>query len=64
MTLSDCVFPSFQLTKNAEPNKYRCSGYGVGFDARSQFSLSIDEWGKNIVFGMDNSLSRHIDNEK
>ena len=28
------------------------------------FSLSTDEWGKYIVFGVDSSLSRHIDNEK
>ena len=54
-----------RLANNADPDKYRCSSYGTGFDARSQFSLSSGEWGKNIVtFCIDNSLSVHEDNTK
>ena len=45
------------LTKNADPNSY-----GIGFDEPSQFLLPIGEWGKNAVFGIDNSSSRHTDN--
>ena len=52
-----------QLTQNADT--YRCSCYGIGFDARLQFSLSIDAWGKNVViFGRNNSSSWHTDNRK
>ena len=55
-TLSDCLFEAVKLTKNAHPDKYGYSAYGIGFDALSQFSLSNDERGKNIViFGMENS---------
>ena len=48
------------LAKNADPDEYGNSGYGIRFHARSQFSLSIDEWGKNVViFGVENSSPRH-----
>ena len=52
-----------KLTQNADT--YRCSCYGTGFDARLQFSLSIDAWGKNVViFGRNNSSSWHTDKRK
>ena len=38
LTLDNCLFGSVKLTTNAVPDKYGYSGYGVGFDARSQFS--------------------------
>ena len=51
-----------KLTKNADPDKYRYSGYGIGFDLRSQFAWSDGSWGKNlIVFGADMSSSVHVD---
>ena len=37
-TLHNCLFGAAKLTTNADPGKYGYSGYGVGFDARSQFS--------------------------
>ena len=37
-TLKDCLFGSVNLTKNADPDKYSYSGYGIGFDSRSLFS--------------------------
>ena len=40
-----------KLTKNADLDKYQCSGYGIGFDARSQFLLPGSN--KNIIFGVD-----------
>ena len=64
-TLGDCLFGAFKLTKNPDPDKYRYNGYGIGFDARSQFLLSNSEWGKNdVIFGVDNSSSVHDDNRK
>ena len=32
-TLRNYLFRAVKLTKNADPDKYKCSGYGVRFDA-------------------------------
>ena len=45
-----------KLTKNADPEKYGYSGYCIGLDVRSQFSLPSGGWGKNVNFGVENSL--------
>ena len=43
--------------------KYEYTGYGIGFNAPSQLSLSDCSWGKNvIVFGVDNSSPVHAVN--
>ena len=43
-----------KITKNADPDKYSYSGYGVGFDSYSLFSIPTFDWGKNvIIFGVD-----------
>ena len=64
-TLDNYLFGAVKLTKNADPDKYRYSDYGIGFHVRSQFSLSGSSWGKNvIIFGVDNSSSVHVDNKK
>ena len=31
--LNNCLFGSVKLTKNADPDKYKYSGYGIGFDS-------------------------------
>ena len=31
-TLNDCLFEGAKLAKNADPDKYVCSGYGVRLD--------------------------------
>ena len=36
-TLKNCLFGSAKLTKNAEPGKYKYSGYSIGFHSRSEF---------------------------
>ena len=52
------------LTKNADIDKYRYSGYGIGFDRRSSFLFPGGGFGKNIIiFGADMSSSIHIDNK-
>ena len=48
-TLGNCLFGAVTLTKNATPDKYGYSGYDIGFDARSQFPLPDDSWGKNVI---------------
>ena len=55
---------SEKLTKNADPHKYKYCGYGIGFDSRSEFSITYGSIGKNvIIFGVDMSPSVHIDNK-
>ena len=34
-TLNSCLFGSVKLTENADPDKYKYSGYGIGFDSHS-----------------------------
>ena len=58
------MFGAVKLTKNTNPNKYSYSGYGIGFDSRSLFSIPNFDWGKNvIIFGVDMSSSVHANNK-
>ena len=60
----NCFFGSVKLTENADSDKCNYSGYGVGFDSRSEFSFTDGSVGKNvIIFGADMSSSVHIDNK-
>ena len=34
--LNDWLFGSVKLTKNVNPDKYKYSGYGIGFDSRTK----------------------------
>ena len=47
--LKDCLFRTVKLTKNADPNKYSYSGYGIEFDSCSLFSIPNLDWGKNAI---------------
>ena len=61
--LGNWLFGAVMLTKNADADKYGYSGYGIGFDARSEFSWSGSSRGKNaVIFGADISSSVHVDN--
>ena len=63
-TLGNCLFGSVKLTKNSDLDKYKYSGYSIGFDSCSEFLLPDSTMGKNvIIFGADISLSLHVDNE-
>ena len=63
-TLGNCLFGSVKLTKNADLDNYKYSGYGIGFDSRSEFALSNGTMGKNvIIFGADMSSSVDVDNK-
>ena len=35
--LSNCLFGSVKLTKNADLNRYTYTGYSIGFDSCSEF---------------------------
>ena len=59
------MFENVKITKNADPDKDSCSGYGMGFDSCSLFSIPNFDWGKNaIISGVDMSSSVHIYNNK
>ena len=63
--IKNCLFGAVTLTKNADIEKYKYSGYGIGFDRRSSFSFTGGGFGQNVlIFGADRSSSIHIDNEK
>ena len=63
-TLENCLFGSVKLTKNADIDKYGYSGYGIGFDRNTSFSVG-NEIGKNVIIcGVDMSSSKKIDNRK
>ena len=38
-TLDHCLFGAVILTKNSDIDKYKYSGYGIGFDRRGTFSM-------------------------
>ena len=48
-TLKDCLFGGIRLNKNADPDKYVYSRYGIEFDSRSEFSLPDGSTGKNAI---------------
>ena len=61
-TLNNCLFGSVELTKNANQDKYKYSGYEMGFDSRSEFSFTDDSVEKNVIlFGAEMRSSVHID---
>ena len=59
-TLGNCLFGSVKLTKNADPDKYKYSGYDIGFDSHSGFLFTDGSSGKNVIIsGADISSSEH-----
>ena len=63
--LKNCLFGAVTLTKNADIDKYKYSGHGIGFDRKSSFSFPSGGFGQNVlIFGVDMSSSAHIDNKK
>ena len=53
------------MTKNADVNKYKYSGYGTAFDRTSSFSFPGGGNGQNvIIFGVDMNSSVHVDKGK
>ena len=63
-TLENCLFGVVSLTENADIDKCKYSGYGIGFDRHGEFSFG-NGLGKNcIIFGADLSSSSHANNKK
>ena len=40
VNLENCLFGAVKLTKNADIDKYKYSGYGIGFDGKATFCIS------------------------
>ena len=63
-TLENGWFGAVILTNHVGIDLYKYSGHGIGFDRKGSYSIG-DEIGRNvIIFGVDMSSSRHIDNKK
>ena len=63
--LENCLFGTISLTKNVAIDKYKYSGYGIGFDRHGFFSHPGGRTGRNVsIFGADMSSSTMTDNMK
>ena len=50
--LKNCLFGSVKLTKNADPDRYKNSGYSIGYGFCSEFLFPDGNIGKYvIIFG-------------
>ena len=59
------MFGAVSLTKNTDIDKYKYSGYGIGFDRDGEVSFGTRGFGRNcITFGADLSSSSHANNKK
>ena len=64
LTVKNALFGAVSLTKNADVDKYKYSGYGNAFDGKGSFSFPGGGDGRNvIIFGADMNSSPHIDNK-
>ena len=64
-TLKDCLFRVVKITKNVNLDKYSHSGYDIGFDSRSRFSIPNSDCDKKVIyFWVVMSSSMYIDNKR
>ena len=60
--VDSCLFEAVNVTKNADPDKCKYNGCGIGFNLCSQFLWTDGSMGKNvIIFEVDNNSSVDID---
>ena len=62
--LENCFYRAVKLTKHVDVDKYKYSGYGIGFDMKGSCSIGDEIGRKVIIFGVDMSSSPRIDNKK
>ena len=63
-TLSNCLFGPVRLIKISDLDKYKYTGYGIGFDSGAEFLFTDRNFEKNvIIFGADMSSYVHVDNK-
>ena len=62
-TWTIALFGAVKLTKNADIDKNKYSGYGIGFDGKGFYSIG-NEIGRNvIIFGVNMDSSTNLDNK-
>ena len=62
-TLENCLFGSLKLTIKPDIDKFKYSGYGIGFDRKGDFSF-VNGFGQNlIIFGAYMSSYIHSTNK-
>ena len=49
LTVQNALFGAVSLTKNADVNKYKYSGYGIAFDRTSRFSFPSGGYCENLI---------------
>ena len=60
-----CLFAAVSLTKHVDIDRYKYSGYAIGFDRKGLFSRHSGGTGRNvIIFGADMSSSTKINNRE
>ena len=58
------MFGAVKITKNSDIDKYKYSGYRIGFDSKGTFTHANGETGQNVViFGAGMSSSAHGNNK-
>ena len=63
-TLENCLLGAVRVTTNTDVDKYKYSGYGIGFDEEGVFTHPTGSFGNTaIIFGVDMSSSVYIDNK-
>ena len=63
-TLVNYLFGAVSITKNADIDKNKYSGYGIAFDRTRVYLLPDGSFGRNVVIlGVDMSLPAHVDNK-
>ena len=61
--LENCLFGAINITRNSDIDKYKYSGYGLGFDSKRVFSHPTGSFDNNaVIFGVDASGSSHAFN--
>ena len=58
------MFGAVSLTKHADTDQYKYSGYDIGLDRKAEFSFCNGFDRSCIIFGVDMSSSVHVDNKK
>ena len=62
--LANSLFGSVKLTKSADLDKYKYTGYGIGFNSCLKLLFTDRSYGNNvIIFGADMSSSGHVNNK-
>ena len=62
-TLENCLFGAVSLTKHADIDQYKYSGYGIGFARKGEFSSGNGRGRNCMMFGANVSSSVHTNNK-